>query len=40
MGRIMGFLLICVGIQFIVNGIHQILTSPEFMAPIVQAIRG
>lgn len=40
MGRIMGFLLVCVGIQFIVNGIHQILSSAEFMAPILEVIRG
>ena len=39
MGRIMGFLLVCVGIQFIVNGTHQILSSPEFMGPILDAIR-
>lgn len=36
--RIMGFLLICVGIQFIVDGIHDILASPEFWAPILEAI--
>jgi len=39
MGRIMGFLLVCVGIQFIVNGTQQILSSPEFMGPILEAIR-
>lgn len=40
MGRIMGFLLVCVGIQFVVDGTQQILSNPEFMAPILEAIRG
>jgi len=39
MSRIMGFLLVCVGIQFVVIGIQQILAAPEFMAPILDAIR-
>lgn len=39
MGRIMGFLLVCVGIQFIVDGAHNILSSPAFWAPVVDAIR-
>ncbi len=38
MGRIMGFLLVCVGIQFIVDGTHDILSSPEFWRPILDAI--
>ena len=40
MGRIMGFLLICIGVQFIVDGTHDILSSPEFWGPILGAIRG
>ncbi|GJM30577.1 MAG: UPF0056 membrane protein [Cyclobacteriaceae bacterium] len=40
MGRIMGFLLVCVGIQFIVDGAHDFLSSPAFWAPILDAIRG
>lgn len=40
MGRIMGFLLVCVGIQFIVDGTQNILSSPAFWGPIVDAIRG
>lgn len=39
MGRIMGFLLVCVGIQFIVDGTHDILSSPEFWGPILDTIR-
>jgi len=38
MSRIMGFLLIAVGIQFLVGAIHDILSSPEFMQPIIKAI--
>jgi multiple antibiotic resistance protein len=40
MGRIMGFLLVCVGIQFIVDGTHDFLSSPAFWGPILDAIRG
>lgn len=38
MGRILGFLLVCTAIQFIVDGTHQILSSPEFMRPIMDAM--
>jgi len=40
MGRIMGFLLVCVGIQFIVDGIQNIVSSPAFWGPALDAIRG
>ena len=40
MGRIMGFLLVCVGIQFIVDGTHDILSSPAFWGPVLETIRG
>lgn len=40
MGRIMGFLLVCVGIQFVVDGTHDILSSAAFWAPILEEIRG
>ncbi len=40
MGRIMGFLLVCVGIQFIVDGTQNILENPAFWPPILDAIRG
>jgi multiple antibiotic resistance protein len=40
MGRIMGFLLVCVGIQFIVDGTQNILSSPAFWGPALDAIRG
>ena len=37
--RIMGFLLLCVGVQFIVNGIVGIVTDPATMQKIVDAFR-
>lgn len=40
MGRIMGFLLVCVGIQFIVDGTHDIVSSPAFWGPVLDTIRG
>jgi len=32
--KVMGFLLLCVGIQFIVNGVIAIATDPELLRPI------
>ena len=40
MGRIMGFLLVCVGIQFIVDGTQDIVSSPAFWGPVLDTIRG
>ena len=40
MGRIMGFLLVCVGIQFLIDGTQNVLSSEAFMGPILDAIRG
>ncbi len=37
LSRIMGFLLLCVGIQFIVNGILGIVKDPELIQAIVTA---
>ena len=37
--RIMGFLLVCVGIQFVVDGVVQILSSPDFLDPLLEAVR-
>ena len=36
--RIMGFLLVCVGAQFIVVAITEILSTEEFMRPILETI--
>ncbi len=38
MTRIMGFLILCVGVQFIVNGIVGIASSPELIGAIVNAL--
>ncbi len=35
LSRIMGFLLVCIGIQFIGLGLREILAAPEFMGPIL-----
>lgn len=37
--RIMGFLLLCVGVQFIVNGIVGVATDPEIMKRIIETYR-
>ena len=36
--RIMGFLLVCVGVQFIVVAIGEIVASDAFLAPLLRAI--
>lgn len=36
--RIMGFLILCIGVQFIVNGIIGIASSPELINGVLQAI--
>lgn len=38
--RIMGFLLVCVGVQFIAVAIGEILSASEFMEPILDTIEG
>jgi multiple antibiotic resistance protein len=35
--RIMGFLLVCIGVQFIVIGIFEVLADPELLAPVYDA---
>jgi hypothetical protein len=37
--RLMGFILVCIGIQFILTGIFEGLSDPEIIAPIVAAFR-
>jgi len=37
--RIMGFLLLCVGVQFIVNGIVGIISDPDVMKMFIEAYR-
>jgi len=38
MTKIMGFLILCVGVQFIVNGIVDVVSSPELVHGILRAI--
>jgi multiple antibiotic resistance protein len=37
--RIMGFLLLCVGVQFIVNGVIGVVTDPDVMKQIIESYR-
>jgi multiple antibiotic resistance protein len=37
--RLMGFLLICIGIQFVATGIFEGLTNPDVVGPILEAWR-
>lgn len=39
MTKIMGFLILCVGVQFIVNGITGVITSPELLHAIIDTLR-
>ena len=38
MTKIMGFLILCVGVQFIVNGVVGVASSPELINGILQAV--
>lgn len=38
MTKIMGFLILCVGVQFIVNGLVEVAYSPQLINGILQAI--
>jgi multiple antibiotic resistance protein len=38
--RIMGFLLLCVGVQFIVNGVVDIVTQQAFLTRIAEGVSG
>lgn len=38
MTKIMGFLILCVGVQFIVNGVIGVVSSPEMVNGIMQTI--
>ena len=39
MTRIMGFLLICIGVQFVISGLLEGITSDQAMSLIIEAIR-
>ncbi len=38
MTKIMGFLILCVGVQFIVNGVIDVASSPELIRAILQVL--
>jgi len=38
--RIMGFLLLCIGIQFVVNGVVGVLTDPSLLEPLKAVLHG
>lgn len=38
MTKIMGFLILCVGVQFIVNGVVEVAQSPELIQGIIRSI--
>ncbi len=40
MTKIMGFLIMCIGVQFVVNGVLGIATDPELLRGIKQAVVG
>ncbi|MDX9741283.1 MAG: MarC family NAAT transporter [Gammaproteobacteria bacterium] len=40
MTKIMGFLILCVGVQFIVTGVIGVATSPELINGIIEAVDG
>jgi multiple antibiotic resistance protein len=37
--KIMGFLLVCVGIQFVVNGVVGVVTGPELLGAVRRALK-
>jgi multiple antibiotic resistance protein len=37
--RVMGFLLVCIGVVFVSNGVLEGLTNPKIIGPIVEAVR-
>ena len=39
MTRLMGFLMICIGVQFIINGLVAITADPRIWAGLAEAVR-
>ena len=37
--RLMGFLMICIGVQFIINGLGAITADPRIWAGLAEAVR-
>jgi multiple antibiotic resistance protein len=38
LSKIMGFLILCIGIQFVVNGVRGVVTDPEFLRALRAAL--
>lgn len=38
MTKIMGFLILCVGVQFVVNGVVQVATAPELIEAVLKVL--
>jgi hypothetical protein len=36
--RLMGFLMVCIGVQFIIDGMTAILRDPEFWSGLSRAV--
>jgi len=39
MTRLMGFLMICIGVQFIINGLTVLTADPSVWAGLAEAVR-
>jgi multiple antibiotic resistance protein len=37
--RLMGFLMVCIGTQFVINGLSMVLENPDFWSGLVEAVR-
>ncbi len=38
--RVMGFLLTCIGVQFVMSGLYEAVLDPAVMGPLLESIRG
>ena len=38
--RVMGFLLTCIGVQFVMSGLYEAALDPAFIGPVLESIRG
>jgi multiple antibiotic resistance protein len=39
MARLMGFLMVCIGVQFLIDGLSAILRDPTFWSGLADAVR-
>ena len=38
--RVMGFLLTCIGVQFVMSGLYEAVLDPAVIGPLLESIRG